>query len=349
MARMTRRILRTRYLIPAVLGLAFSSVPVLAEEPNERIIWPSAPQADTIVGVVGQTIAITGVGFNAANNQVRIRFQPANLSEEWETWEVVAVTTATADGYFSTTFKVPIRPRAPEGYRVDACVGQNCSVHTTKDRDDAGVFVESSFTVTPASGVVGTTATARGTGFLQKRPLGIRFETVSSQGFDQFPQWTHVASGATDGGGSFTLTFRVPSRVPAVYDVVACHQCAFFDQSHPYGTDDFTVVAPRKQKQFLPRLTVDPIAPLGFVVQAHGEGFRPRAAVTLKWNKGLDREQGVVTADGAGRFGVYILILPRDFLGRRVLTATAVDHTPAKDDCLVVVGSFQPSDFAYRR
>lgn len=69
-----------------------------------------------------------------------------------------------------------------------------------------------------------------------------------------------------------------------------------------------------------PSVILDPtLGPPGSVVQVIGKGFRPDAEVSLRWDPGI----GLATAetDALGNFETYMLILPGDQLGPRLLVA----------------------------
>jgi hypothetical protein len=93
-------------------------------------------------------------------------------------------------------------------------------------------------------------------------------------------------------------------------------------------------------------LTVDPpVGPPGMTTLATGGGFPP-GPVTLVWQPGLGTT--TATAGPSGTFQVWVLILPNDILGSRVLIATS-GATGARAGFLVVSGSDQPPDFVVRR
>ncbi|MFF3852940.1 VWA domain-containing protein [Micromonospora sp. NPDC002575] len=71
-----------------------------------------------------------------------------------------------------------------------------------------------------------------------------------------------------------------------------------------------------------PRLRVDPaIGPPGFVTAAVGTGFPPGATVRLRWQPGITTTPDTVDVDADGSFRTQVLVLRKDELGPRDLTA----------------------------
>lgn len=74
-----------------------------------------------------------------------------------------------------------------------------------------------------------------------------------------------------------------------------------------------------------PRLRLDPaIGPPGFVTAAVGTDFPPGARVRLRWAPGITATPDTVTVGADGGFRAQVLILRKDRLGPRDLTATRV-------------------------
>ncbi|WP_405095168.1 VWA domain-containing protein [Micromonospora sp. NBC_01412] len=74
-----------------------------------------------------------------------------------------------------------------------------------------------------------------------------------------------------------------------------------------------------------PQLRVDPaIGPPGFVTAAVGTGFPPGATVRLRWQPGITATPDTVTVDADGSFRTQVLVLRKDELGPRDLTAARV-------------------------
>ena len=94
-------------------------------------------------------------------------------------------------------------------------------------------------------------------------------------------------------------------------------------------------------------LVVDPgLGPTGAVARVTGSGFAP-GPVTLSWQPGNGGT--AATADAAGTFQVYVLVLPKDIIGPRQLVATISGVIQATAPFLVVPGTVQPGDWSYRR
>ncbi|MEH1013097.1 VWA domain-containing protein [Micromonospora sp. CPCC 206060] len=74
-----------------------------------------------------------------------------------------------------------------------------------------------------------------------------------------------------------------------------------------------------------PTVTLDPaIGPPGFVTTAVGTGFPPGSQVRLRWAPGITTTPDTVTVGADGTFRTPMLILRKDTLGLRELTATRV-------------------------
>jgi hypothetical protein len=98
------------------------------------------------------------------------------------------------------------------------------------------------------------------------------------------------------------------------------------------------------------RLVVTPAAAVpGDVVRVHGAGFRPGAAVVLRWQPGAG--QWAVTTRPDGTFDAHALVLPGDVPGRRALVAIGAPAAPAPFFVLQATGSaggFDPAVFLRR-
>jgi Tol biopolymer transport system component len=103
-----------------------------------------------------------------------------------------------------------------------------------------------------------------------------------------------------------------------------------------------------------PQLRVDPaIGPPGFVTAAVGTGFPPGATVRLRWQPGITTTPDTVRAGADGSFRTQVLVLRRDELGLRDLTAARVSGPAfgpvrAAEPFLVVPRAFDPPVFGGR-
>lgn len=101
---------------------------------------------------------------------------------------------------------------------------------------------------------------------------------------------------------------------------------------------------------FAPSITLEPeTGPPGYTTLVVGVDFPPGEPVELRWDRGLDASRTIeVVAGPDGRFESYILILPRDFLGRRTLSAETPRSPGAypdlRADFVVTAGQGAPAD-----
>lgn len=96
-----------------------------------------------------------------------------------------------------------------------------------------------------------------------------------------------------------------------------------------------------------PMLRLEPaLGPPGFAPVAIGSGFAPFAEVVLTWAPGLGRARAVT--DATGSFRVSVLVLRKDRLGPRQLTAAGPGGTAAAP-YLVVPPPMEPPRFVFRR
>ncbi|HEV2087911.1 MAG TPA: hypothetical protein VGR21_06345, partial [Cryptosporangiaceae bacterium] len=108
-----------------------------------------------------------------------------------------------------------------------------------------------------------------------------------------------------------------------------------------------TATAPVRVVQ--PRFVLNPpIGPPGFVTLAVGSDFPPGAAVSLTWAPGITAEPDAVTVARDGTFNVQVLVLRRDVLGPRDLTATGAGFGEVSQTFLVVPRSVPPPRFLGR-
>lgn len=125
--------------------------------------------------------------------------------------------------------------------------------------------------------------------------------------------------GTLDPGDQTTVTLLLPARAPVVA-VVTGLVTATVGEREPITR---SAAAPIAVGQ--PALTVDPpIGPPGFVTAAIGTGFPANATVRLTWNPGITALPDTVRTGPDGGFRTQELVMRKDVLGRRVLTATRV-------------------------
>jgi hypothetical protein len=100
----------------------------------------------------------------------------------------------------------------------------------------------------------------------------------------------------------------------------------------------------------LPRIVaVPPIGKPGFVTSVRGVDFPPGVPVRLLWSAGITAAAAPTIPRPDGTFAGQLLILTKDQLGPRLITASGPGFAPASTPFLVVAGSVGPPDFVMRR
>jgi len=96
-------------------------------------------------------------------------------------------------------------------------------------------------------------------------------------------------------------------------------------------------------------VAVPPIGPPGFVTSVRGTDFPPGTPVRLTWSVGITALASPSIPDASGKFAGQLLILRKDSLGPRTITASGSGFAPATTPFRVVAGSVGPPDFVQRR
>lgn len=98
-------------------------------------------------------------------------------------------------------------------------------------------------------------------------------------------------------------------------------------------------------------LLLPPLGPPGFVTRAVGEDFPPGGRVALTWDPGLNASDDTLKVADDGTFETPVVVLTRDQLGPRKITATrtrGLEFSPVEVEFLVVPRSQAPPDFVGR-
>nr|WP_202467835.1 DUF11 domain-containing protein [Streptomyces sp. SID8378] len=99
-----------------------------------------------------------------------------------------------------------------------------------------------------------------------------------------------------------------------------------------------------------PRIIAVPkVGKPGFVTSVRGKDFPPGAPVTLSWKPGITAAAAPTRPLGDGTFIAQLLILAKDEIGPRDITAKGPGFSPVKTDFLVVLGTITPPDTVIRR
>jgi uncharacterized repeat protein (TIGR01451 family) len=199
-------------------------------------------------------------------------------------------------------------------------------------------------------------AAALNTTLVDPLPAKVAFQSVSTDR----GSCSHVDGKITCDLGSLgqkekaTVTIVVGAAGAGRIDNTASAASTTFDPDKDDNSATAIVTVAQRRpppRHRAPKLTVTPpIGPPGFVTLATGTGFPRGATVILVWRRGLGTT--TVQADRNGRFDVFVLILPRDSVGPRLLVALpgrldAFRATSAR--FLVVPSPQQPPNFAERR
>jgi hypothetical protein len=160
-------------------------------------------------GLMGSTATVRGAGY-AASSSVTLSFNgiaitPSGSSNATCTFSGSTITT-TASGTFACRFVVP--NGAPAGaatlWATDALTGQNDSVSYT--------VTAWSVTVGPSSGLVGSTATGRGTGYAGSSSVVLQIDgvTITPTGSSNATCPFSGSTITTTAAGAFACQFTIP-------------------------------------------------------------------------------------------------------------------------------------------
>jgi hypothetical protein len=96
-------------------------------------------------------------------------------------------------------------------------------------------------------------------------------------------------------------------------------------------------------------VAVPPIGAPGFVTSVRGTDFPPGTPVRLTWSVGITVRASPSIPDARGRFAGQLLIVRKDPLGPRRITASGTGFAQATTAFRVVAGTVGPPDFVQRR
>ena len=235
-------------------------------------------------GAVGDTLTISGSGFAASST----------ITFYWDSNVEGSTVPANAKGSFTnSSFTVPPSSRGS---------------HTIKALDYSGNYATAAFTVahritiSPASGVSGTTITVNGTGFSASRTITIKYNAVAVT--------TNPTTITTDSYGSFTATFTVPAGLAGTYPVEAS------DGTYT-ASSNFTATI---------EVTTSPVtsqaAPgyVGMEITISGTGFNPGSQITITYAT-TPIEVATTNCDAMGAFSATFKV-PKSMAGTHTITAS---------------------------
>ena len=234
-------------------------------------------------GAVGDILTISGSGFAASST----------ITFYWDSNVEGSTVPANAKGSFTnSSFTVPPSSRGS---------------HTIKALDYSGNYATAPFTVahritiSPASGVSGTTVTVNGTGFSASRTITIKYNAVAVT--------TTPASISTLADGSFTTTFVVPAGLAGTFPVEAGD--GTYTASATFTATIEVTTSP----------TTSQTSPghVGMEITISGTGFKPSSQITITYTSEPVKFTTTSLADGSFS---YTFTVPPSKAGAHTITAT---------------------------
>jgi large repetitive protein len=251
-------------------------------------------------GPVGTAVTVTGHGY-AATDGITLSFN-----------DVIAGSGCSSDatGTFSCGFAVPTNPAG--SYTIRA---------TDSFVDTATTLfqITSALTLSPSSGIVGTTVNASGSGFAAGSGITVYFDG------------TVVPASCTlnKGTGTFSCTTTVPNAPNGANTVEAK------DTAGDSATATFTVLA---------NLNVYPDSgSVGTSFEATGHGFAATSGITFTLNGAAASSIGACNSDAAGYFNCLVTVPPAP---SGLETVVATDGSNSATDTFTVLSSviLSPAD-----
>jgi hypothetical protein len=234
-------------------------------------------------GGVGDMLTVNGNAF-AGNSGVTIYFDSAT----------VGTATTNASGTFSSvvTFAAPSSSRGS---------------HTIKAQDYSGNYATATFTIaqkitiTPTSGVAGTTVTITGNGFSPSRTITIYYNAALVT--------TTPTTITTDSTGAFTaISFTVPAGLAGTYPVEA--------SDGTYGASaNFTATI---EVTVSPATTEAEPGYVGDEITVSGTGFKPNSEITITYTS--ETARFTTQSDANGAFSCTFKV-PKSAHGAHTITA----------------------------
>jgi len=152
---------------------------------------------ETSSGTVGESIPITGSGFDSEDSYIKVLFEGEEAEIEPE------IVRADENGYWEASFEVPDMPAGT--YSVTA-EGQSTK---KKDVNELTFTIEPGLVLSPDEGHVGMNLTVIGGGFAPDEPVVIKYDG------------SEVETARTNAEGSFDVSFPVPASRHGARNVTA--------------------------------------------------------------------------------------------------------------------------------
>ncbi|MGD0451800.1 MAG: hypothetical protein ABSA79_12195, partial [Candidatus Bathyarchaeia archaeon] len=266
------------FTVPASIAGAQQVVVTDASSNNDFATFTvtSAVTVNPTSGNVGSSVTVSGTGF-APSSTVTITYDGTTQATS------PATVTAGLSGSFSATIAVPAS--VVGAHTVGASDGVNSG--------SATFTVTQSISLSPSSGIVGSTVTVSGSGFAASKTVTVKFVSTTMV--------TVPSTVTSDAYGSFSCTFTVPAAINGGNTVTAT------DASANAATATFTVN---------PAITLSPTSGnVGITVTVSGTGFTGSSALTAKFN-GVSVSLGGTTSTGAtGSFAGATFTVPASAVG----------------------------------
>jgi hypothetical protein len=205
-------------------------------------------------GIVGSSVTATGNGFGGAL-PITVTWSPSG--------SLCPSTGSNSTGYFQCSFIVPA---AVHGFHM---VSASDSAPNTAT---ASYFVDAALTLAPASGLVGSTSTATGTGFAASSSVTLVWSGPTTS--------LSCTSGSltTAGTGGFTCAFTVPTAPIGPHTVTAT-DAASNSATATYTVGPFVSVTPSSGD-------AHGYGIVGTTVVAAGSGFTAGDLISVTWTPG---------------------------------------------------------------
>jgi hypothetical protein len=146
-------------------------------------------------GSVGESITITGSGFEGEDSYIKVLFAGEEVETEPE------IIRADENGYWQASFEVP---QMPTGTYIVTAEGEQ-----TKDANELSFEIEPGLVLSPDEGHVGMNLTVTGGGFATNKNVVIKYDG------------SEVETARTNAEGSFDVSFPVPESRHGARNVTA--------------------------------------------------------------------------------------------------------------------------------
>ena len=132
----------------------------------------------------------------------------------------------------------------------------------------------------------------------------------------------------------------IPLVLAAAVTVTACGGKGGTSGARPTTTARLEILQPTVR-------VLPSVGPPGHVVLVYGESMPPGSEVSLTWAPGINIHSGPFEVSEQGTVRAPMLIVRRDLIGNRLITATSATElfTPVAGGMLVVPRTLGPPDF----